>query len=648
LSGNRRLEARICLSKDKGSMASFYIIRGRDHGQHFAIRGQVTSVGRESSNPIKLNDTEVSRKHAVVIRTDEDQFEIEDNASSNGTLVNGQRIQRQVLHSGDRVQMGRTLMVFTGGPDPHVAKSVENVEIVSQRHADELSEIRSSIESQAIGEVRSSGAGILSPSLNPTFNESMDERSPAATPRGSFPRESAEQPRESQHSSDAEWEIVYQVSQAITRTVDLDELLKQVLELIFQWVRCDRGCVMMFDDDTGELVPKASRRRTPEIASSQTDEVQPRGRSRVHTLQISRSILEHVLESREGVLTSNAQNDARWMNVESIESLGVHEALCVPMLGRYGLVGAIYVDTRRTAGQFVEQRQQHCFNEPHLKLLLSIAQQAALAVEDTQFYQAMLQSERLATMGQTIANLSHHVKNILQGISGGSFLVKDGLCKQDLEVVGKGWSIVEKNQARISNLVMDMLSFSKERMAEQQPGDLHALLSEVVDLMRGRAVEVGVELVGPESRDELIVSFDAEAMHRAVLNVVTNAIDAAALSEQSDTPDSVDTPCGGGCVTLSAARDEQKRLARIEVHDNGGGIAESDIARIFSPFESTKGARGTGLGLPVSLKILREHGGDIHVDSRVGEGTTFILSWPLTPVGGGGLSSPADHETLRE
>jgi two-component system NtrC family sensor kinase len=121
-------------------------------------------------------------------------------------------------------------------------------------------------------------------------------------------------------------------------------------------------------------------------------------------------------------------------------------------------------------------------------------------------------------------------------------------------------------------------------------------------------------------------------MHRSVLNVVTNAIDAASQFERSDAQPAR--------VSLSIDFSQLKNYVRIHVIDNGSGIAEEDQARIFSPFESTKGARGTGLGLPVSQKILREHGGDISIESSLGGGTTFSLHWPAYRDKSGGGSTP--------
>jgi two-component system, NtrC family, sensor kinase len=568
-------------------MASFYVIRGQDHGQHFNIRNTQSTIGRDSSNHIRLNDSEVSRQHAIVARIGENEYELRDAGSSNGTFVNSRQIQTAKLRTGDRIQIGRTLMIFTGGPEMSSTHSVESIEIVPASF-DELSQIRSRAESR-IGEL------------------SVFEDSQAQQNRSS---ESSSSSSSSVAMNDGE--IVYQVAQAISRTVDIGQLLDKVLHLIFQWIECDRGCVMLLDEVTGEIQPSNSRTRRESKSPRQK------------RMEISRTILEHVLKQREGVLTSNAQDDERWKNAASVAGLGVREAICVPMQGRYGMVGAIYVDTEVSAGTFAARNGVSSFDESHLKLMIAIAGQAAMAIEDTQFYHAMLQAERLATMGQTIANVSHHVKNILQGISGGNYLVEDGLNNENLDVVRRGWSIVKKNQYRISNLVMDMLSFSKDREPELKSDDVNRVVADVVELMQSRAQEAGVELLTCELSQPLTALMDAEAIHRALLNVVTNAIDAACSSER-------ETPLKPQ-VKINTEFDSDRQRVQIIVGDNGDGIARDQIHKIFAPFHSSKGSRGTGLGLPVSQKVLREHGGDLLVHSEVGVGSRFTLYWPIGEV----------------
>jgi signal transduction histidine kinase len=112
-----------------------------------------------------------------------------------------------------------------------------------------------------------------------------------------------------------------------------------------------------------------------------------------------------------------------------------------------------------------------------------------------------------------------------------------------------------------------------------------------------------------------ILMFDSECMHRAVLNVVTNAIDACLEREN-------------GRVEVTTQFSDDERVARVTVVDNGSGIEKDDLEKIFAVFVSRKGGRGTGLGLPVSQKILEEHGGRIRVESKVGEGSRFTMEFP--------------------
>ncbi len=247
--------------------------------------------------------------------------------------------------------------------------------------------------------------------------------------------------------------------------------------------------------------------------------------------------------------------------------------------------------------------------------MVAIAHQAALAVEDTMYYSAMVQAERLAAIGQTIATLSHHIKNILQGIRGGSYLIEMGLNEHDENMTRKGWNIVEKNQGKISTLVIDMLTISKEREPDLAPANLNQVVEEIAELMHARAGELSVALELHLDSAMPTLQFDSEGIHRAVLNVVTNALDACEGRSEAR-------------VNVSTAFLPDQKLAQVIVADNGPGIPPEQLPKIFQLFVSGKGARGTGLGLPVSEKILKEHGGRILVETEMEQGTRFILEFP--------------------
>lgn len=559
-------------------MASLFVIQGRDQGKRFELADALVTIGRDQSNHVQLHDSEVSRRHAE-IRREADGFSLLDLQSSNGSFVNNERIaEPRRLASGDRLLLGRTLAIFTDA-DEQSDQALDDVDIVTSGAGDGGSRI-----------VRSMGD--------------------AGQPVLSDPAVAGDSPWLARARSNLQ--VMYRTALAVSHTLDIDQLLQRILELIFEWVEADRGCVMLVDQESDELLPKARRNR--------------KGVRGDDKMEISRTILDYVFQHKEGVLTSDAREDDRWDGAGSIVRLGVREAICVPMQGRYGIVGVIYIDTYTPPGRFIAPRNVNRFSEDHLKLMIAIGHQAALAVEDTSYYSAMVQAERLAAMGQTIATLSHHIKNILQGIRGGSYLIDEGLKAAEMDVIRRGWRIVERNQEKISHLVLDMLTFSKEREPDMQPGDVNELAHDVVELMQVRAREAAVELVATLDRAIPAVTFDADALHRAVLNVVTNAIDACEKRDQ-------------GRVEVITEYDATAGVARVIVADNGEGIQPDDVKKIFSLFESRKGSRGTGLGLPVSQKILREHGGDIRVESVPNEGSRFILEWPAAVADGGSFDS---------
>jgi signal transduction histidine kinase len=573
---------------------SLFVIRGRDQGTRFELEDALITIGRDGASSIQLHDTEVSRTHAV-LRSRGRNYYLSDQQSSNGTFVNGLALgagEERKLASGDRLQLGQTLLLYTGFSDTSQEDLSGKVDIVGRFQVGEGSHI---VRSMTQEEGSALFADVVPESASPWLAKARSNL-----------------------------QIMYRTALAVSHTLDIDELLRRIMDMIFEWVEADRGCVMLKNSDSQALEPRVRRHR--------------RGVEEDEKITISRTILDFVVDRNEGVLTSDAREDNRWNPAQSILQMGVREAICVPMRGRYGVVGVIYIDTLITPQQIVKQGGlANKFTEENLKLMIAIAHQAALAVEDTAYYQAMVQAERLAAVGQTIATLSHHIKNILQGVRGGSYLIELGLGDhrrneqstepiaeafvQAANTIRKGWDIVEKNQEKISALVMDMLTFSKEREPEPVPADLNQIVQEVVELMKPHALQQEVRLNYRPCDEMPRLMFDPDGLHRAVLNVVTNAIDAC--DERED-----------GVVEVSTQFSAPEKTIRVVVADNGSGIAPEDLEKIFTLFVSRKGGRGTGLGLPVSQKILREHGGQIRVQTRPGTGSRFTLELPAHPVPG--------------
>ena len=555
-------------------MASLFVIQGADQGKRFELKSSPVALGRESSNAIRLHDTEVSRRHAE-IRLDDERHRIVDLGSANGTFVNGHLVDQSPLRTGDRLQLGQTVMLFNEGALGAARDLTSRVDLLAQGGPDDRSAILKSIPADEGSRVLQQPDGAVG-----WLRERLTNLS-----------------------------VMYRATQAVSHVLDIDALLPQVLELVFESIGADRGAILL-KDEHGELKAKAVRWRDPDA----TDE----------RMAISRTIIDYVLGQGQGVITSDAPADKRFGPAESIIDLRIREAICVPVQGRHTTLGVLYADIQsegalaRSAadGGAGGKNRRGRFSQDQLTLMVAIGHQAGLAIENTVFYNDKIQAERLAAVGQTIATLSHHIKNILQGVRGGSSLIDLGLKENDEAIVRRGWTIVEKNQSKIYNLVMDMLSYSKDREPALEPTDLNETVEDVVELMRPRAEEFQVRLDWTPAPKMPLIWIDPDGVHRAVLNILTNAIDAA---EGGPDPK----------VAVSIAWTPDSPTVRIQIQDNGPGLEESEIPRIFQVFSSTKGSRGTGLGLPVSQKIIREHGGTISVRSQPGQGAAFIIELPI-------------------
>lgn len=551
--------------------ATLLVIAGIDQGSRFEIGEEPVGIGRGLRNGIRLFDTEVSRRHATIEYTD-GSFVIADLKSSNGTFVNGSGVRQRQLVGGDQIQIGRTTLLFATADEKDSSKHIAEarVDLIGQHGVEDRSSIVAQVDQDAGRQLLENTATIAAPQMWQMLDS---------------------------------LQVLYRISEETVRpSLSQDQLLQRILDLTLEVIGADRGCMFVTDPQTSDLAPRVFSHRLSVDDTAR--------------MPVSRSIVDYVLKNGQGVRTTDAQSDGRFAPGGSILQAGIREAMCVPMQGRYELMGVIYLDTTTPQEQvLLANSRDSQFSEEQLRLLVAIGRQSALAIEDHRYQQAFLKAERLAAVGHTIATLSHHIKNILQGVRGGSYLIDMGLNQHDEGLVGKGWRIVEKNQGKIYHLVMDMLTFSTERTPALQLAWLNDTVADVFELMQAHAEECGIAFECEFAPDLAETTFDPEGIHRAVLNIVSNALDA--VEGQAD-----------GAVYVRTGYDPQSDEMFIEVRDNGPGIPEEQLSRIFKAFESTKGARGTGLGLAVSRKILREHGGDISVESLPGHECRFRLAWP--------------------
>ena len=230
--------------------------------------------------------------------------------------------------------------------------------------------------------------------------------------------------------------------------------------------------------------------------------------------------------------------------------------------------------------------------------------------------ESRVNTERLAAAGETVAYLSHHIRNILQGMQSGAEIVEMGIRRKAHESIETGWSMVRRNVDRIFVLAMNMLTFSKERKPSIVLGQLNRIIEDVVALSQVRADEKGVMLL-TELEDLPAIPIDEEGMHQVAHNIVLNAIDVV--------------PEHGGRINITSHYDQDRGVVTLSITDNGPGIPPEQHDRIFDTFHSSKGHGGTGLGLAAAKKIVSELNGTIEVESAEDKGTSFHVRMPSAP-----------------
>ncbi|MDI6782577.1 MAG: ATP-binding protein, partial [bacterium] len=279
--------------------------------------------------------------------------------------------------------------------------------------------------------------------------------------------------------------------------------------------------------------------------------------------------------------------------------------LAVPMIRKDRLIGVV---------EAINKKNHGLFTDADIAILRVLADLAAIALENAQLYNAKVQAERLAAMGEAVAGLAHYIKNVLSGVKGGMELVEMAIKEQNQQLLQDSWVILKNSNTKIAHLIADMLTYSKERGPEYKLCTLDKVVEDVLMTMQGKAREHQVQLnskLDPNMRE---VWIDPTGIFRILSNLVLNAIDAIQYEQGKVT-----------VITTYLAKTDQ---ILITVTDNGCGISPNIIQRIFDPFFSTKGSGGTGLGLAVTQKTVREHQGNITVKSVVNKGTTFTVTLP--------------------
>jgi signal transduction histidine kinase len=237
---------------------------------------------------------------------------------------------------------------------------------------------------------------------------------------------------------------------------------------------------------------------------------------------------------------------------------------------------------------------------------------AAVIEMATNITQVKIDQKELATLGQSIALLSHGLKNILEGLQGGVYVVDEAFKDGDMELARKGWRIVSKNIYGVADFVKNILYSSKNRPLKYDLASPGQLAKDALALFEERAAGMHIRLRHQLNPFIPNVQLDVASIGMMLNNLIWNALEACQNDSQKK----------NHFVSVKTDFFDDDHFL-FEITDNGTGMDQRTQRNIFEEFFSTKGSAGTGLGLAVVEKVVNKHGGRIEVTSTPGNGTKF-------------------------
>jgi signal transduction histidine kinase len=283
--------------------------------------------------------------------------------------------------------------------------------------------------------------------------------------------------------------------------------------------------------------------------------------------------------------------------------------MSIPLFAKENLVGILNLGQKRSG---------ESFSTEDTDLLTIFSNNLAVAVENARLHTEILQTQKqlfqadkLKSLGTVAAGLAHEIKNPLTSIKGLSQLVKISHEENDESFFRQFDQIVPRQLDRINQLVERLNQFSKPPELKRSLTQINKLLEDTLGLFENKCKQQKIQIV-KELETLPTLSADPDQLSQVFMNLIVNAIEAMP---------------SGGTLKVKSYLFEKFNLA-VEISDSGMGIPEEDLEHIFDPFFTTK-PNGTGLGLSIVYQIIQEHQGSIEVKSKVGEGTSFKLTFKI-------------------
>jgi signal transduction histidine kinase len=561
----------------KTGAVSLRIIEGRGRGETYTFQaGTRVLLGRDDGCDVQLMDEGISRSHCRLDPVGGGHVLI-DLQSTNGTFVNGEKVGRASLSSGDVIRVGQVRIVFEkAGTDEGEPAARE----VDERSSSQL--IRKRFETTRAGMMKLS---VLEGKDQPSL-------------------------RMARHL-----DAIYRVSGLVHESEDLDRVLEALVAIVRDVFGSERCYLVMREDHGVASRSVVNRDRLEEVTMDGID--------------VSSNIVDEALDHGQSVLTTDAMQDERYSGSVSVMLHEIRSVICVPIESGEGVIGAIYVDsTSRPAAYFHDD----------LELLAAIGKQAGMAIQRAVLIrtrrdaeralgekeQEIRQLQKMEAVGRLAGGVAHDFNNLLGVIL--------GYCDVALQEMGgrdptrECVSEIHAAAERARELTQQLLAFSRRQVMQKRVFELNDVVSST-ERMLGRILGEDVTLVTRLSPDAGRVKADTAQMQQVLLNLAVNARDAmpdgGSLIVETR-PFVVD-----GDFAASHVGFGQGDHVLMIVSDTGVGMDAETRSRAFEPFFTTKPeGKGTGLGLSTVYGVIKQSGGEVRLYSEPGKGTSFKIYLP--------------------
>ncbi len=398
------------------------------------------------------------------------------------------------------------------------------------------------------------------------------------------------------------FESLASVGQAINSTLNLADALQVITREASQLMDARMASLLLLDESKEWLESRASHGAGPDYIA------RPR-------LSVAESLVGNVVRRRRPVQDENVQTSGRYQNVRLARQEGLVALLSVPLLFGGQVLGVLNV----------YKGEPHVFSNEEVRILAALAELSGIAIEKARLYERIVdveellrQNERLSALGLLAAEVAHEIRNPLT-------VMKMLYHSLDLKFPPgdprtQDTKIMGEKMDHLNRVVEQVLDFARSTEPQLVPVNVNQLLDDLSLLTRHKLRQQRVEIVRDLAPHLPAVQADATQLEQAFLNLTLNAVEAMPK---------------GGRLTVTTRVIRQPRTRKepthvaIEFTDTGAGMTEEQQKKAFSSLLATTKAKGTGLGLAIVARVIETHRGEVKVQSKPGEGTSFTITLPV-------------------